>query len=214
MSTSMRIALVFVCDGTIAEGQDDPASTSRRSEAPMTFRIAETRAFAWPNDTILASVFEQVGLRVVDLTETVRSFTDQTDPDADRYTETLAANLANHLGQSLARNGVRATTRQTTNRYSPRMDHHADLVLARPNAEQRIFFEIEFRPNFEKDLVKFRIGHNSGRLAAGVIIVATDRRKIRDSYTSMPEFDAVASVVKEFRPDHAVLVLGIDGART
>src|SRR6267142_3429164 len=165
----------------------------------MTFRIAVTRDFAWPDEPAVAKVLESFGMSIDALHSTLRSFTDQTDSDAIRYTKTLATNISDYLRHSLARNGIRATTRQTTNRYSTGMEHHADLVLAQPSTERRLFFEIEFRPNFEKDLVKFGIGNNAGRLAAGVIIVAIDRRQIRGSYTTMPEFDSVVSVVSHFR---------------
>src|SRR5690349_1691407 len=113
----------------------------------MSFRIVATLAFAWPDESTVSKVLDAFGLSLGDLHSALRSFTDQTAPDVDRYTETLATSLAHHLAQSLARDGNRATTRQTTNRYSSGLDHHADLVLALPDAERRLFFEVEFRPN-------------------------------------------------------------------
>jgi hypothetical protein len=43
------------------------------------------------------------------------------------------------------------------------------LALARSSSEPKIFFEVEFRPNAEKDLVKFQIGKNRGTLGAAVL---------------------------------------------
>jgi hypothetical protein len=179
----------------------------------MTFRVTATRSFGWPDDTRVAAALQEFGLHVNALESSLLSFSDETDPFIKRYTEVLAANLADHLSQSLGQGVLRATTRQVTNRYCAGMDHHADLVLARAGTDRRLFFEIEFRPNFEKDLVKFRVGANSGRLAAGVLVVALDRRAVRGSYTTMPEFASVVCVVREFRPDHPLLVLGIEGVQ-
>jgi hypothetical protein len=175
----------------------------------MTLRITGTEAFLWPDDAALSAALGAFGLQTNDLASALLAFSDNTDPTIRRYTEAVAGNLADHLATTLIRNGLRATTRQLTNRYSPGLDHHADLVIARHAAEQRLYFEIEFRPNFEKDLVKFRVGHLVGRLAAGILIVALDRRTIRGSYTTMPEFGSVVTMIRQFRPDHPVAVLGM-----
>jgi hypothetical protein len=176
----------------------------------MPFQITATMAFAWPDEATVEHALGLLGLTTARLHDTLRSFADNADPAGRRYTETLAANLADHLRTELGRDGLRGTTRQTTNRYSSRVDYHADLTLSRDSSERKVFFEVEFRPNFEKDLIKFRIGHLAGRLALGVLIVATDRRGIRGTYTSMPQFNSVTAVVGEYRPDHPVLVFGIE----
>ncbi len=178
----------------------------------MQFRIIQTQQFSWPTPHAVIAPLQDYQLTVSDFETTLNDFLDVTDPHADRYTERLATNLVQHLASRLQRPGTRALARpRSAVKYSPRLDHHADLVLSRDGGGGSVFIEVEFRPNFEKDLVKFRIGHNSGRLRLGVLIVAVSRRNIRGSYTSMPEFASVVSVLGEYKPDHPVLVIGIDG---
>lgn len=74
-----------------------------------------------------------------------------------------------------------------------------------------LYFEIEFRPSVEKDLVKFHIGHRANRLSVGVLILALDRGRLNPGYTSMPEYRKFSRVISEFGPQHPLLLLGIDG---
>ena len=72
-------------------------------------------------------------------------------------------------------------------------------------------FEIEFRPNYEKDLVKFQIGANSGILAVGVMILALDRRSLNPGYTSMPEYASALRIIDALQPKYPLLIVGIRG---
>ncbi len=44
------------------------------------------------------------------------------------------------------------------------------------------------------------MGHNAGWLGAALLILATNRREINPSYTTMPEFSKSVRVVDELRP--------------
>lgn len=176
----------------------------------MPFTITGVRRFTWPDEPRVRASLEPYSLTIDTLSAAMRDFTDDTDRYVPRYTEALAGNLAEHLREAWRRPGLNPQTRPLYTRYSKDLDHNADVVVWRDNEQRGVFLEIEFRPNFEKDLVKFRIGHHCGYLDLGVLLVATDRRAIRGTYTTMPEFGKVCDVVKLFRPDHELLVFGIE----
>lgn len=177
----------------------------------MPFQITNVRLFSWPDDKSIETALQRFELTVGYLQTALGRFADDTNPTIGRYTETLAKNLVRHLGQELRRPATHHDTKSRYTRYSQALDYNADLVISRDGQQPSLYFEIEFRPNFEKDLVKFMIGANAGRLALGILVVAVDRLAIRSTYTSMPQFDSVRAVVGEFRPSHPVLVLGIEG---
>jgi len=129
------------------------------------------------------------------------------------YQMDLAADLEGYLERELRRDGLRPSRSRSDLTYSPFLNQHADFGLIHLASKQRILFEVEFRPNYEKDLVKFQIGHNSGLLGAAVMIVAIDRKSLNPAYTSMPEFDSVVRVLRELRPTYPLLVIGLRGGR-
>ncbi len=96
-------------------------------------------------------------------------------------------------------------------RVSPNLNEKADLAFATDTDVPAVYCEIEFRPNVEKDLIKFQIAHNRGRLAAAVLVVATARGRINPGYTTMPEFAKVTKIVTELSPPYPLLLVGIDG---
>lgn len=71
--------------------------------------------------------------------------------------------------------------------------------------------ETEFRPNVEKDMVKFQIGANAGVLSVAVLILTSDRNSVNAGYTTMPEFAKFERVIDELRPVYPLLVLGFRG---
>ncbi len=71
--------------------------------------------------------------------------------------------------------------------------------------------EIEFRPNCEKDIIKFMIVERAERLAAGVLIVVNDRKTLNARYTTMPQFSYVKSVLDELAPSFPLLLIGLNG---
>src|SRR5438034_5653297 len=125
---------------------------------PMAFSITGLRSFPWRDEAQVSASLQPYDLALDELGAAIRSFTDGTDPGVKRYTEVLAANLAEHLRAALKRPGLNPQTRKRDARYSGDLDHNADVVVWRANEQRGVFIEIEFRPNFEKDLVKFRIG--------------------------------------------------------
>lgn len=96
-------------------------------------------------------------------------------------------------------------------RYSITLNEKADLAIGYKDVKDRIFFEIEFRPNVEKDLVKFQIGYNAKRLALAVLILTTDRNSINSQYRTMPEFGKHKKIIKELSPKYPLLLFGFTG---
>ncbi len=56
--------------------------------------------------------------------------------------------------------------------------------------QNRIGIEIQFRPDFLKDITRFQIGFHANRFQAIVYIVSIDRRTIQPN-SSMPQFASV-----------------------
>lgn len=63
--------------------------------------------------------------------------------------------------------------------------------------QNRIGVEIQFRPDFLKDITRFQIGFNSQRIDAMIYIVSINRRTIQEN-SSMPQFDAVNNHIEIF----------------
>ena len=99
---------------------------------------------------------------------------------------------------------------RASSRYSESLGERADLAIGGAGSGA-LYVEIEFRPNVEKDLAKFQIGHHKRRLAVGVLILALDRNELNSSYGSMPEYSKFQRVIAEFRPLHPLLLVGIGG---
>jgi hypothetical protein len=96
-------------------------------------------------------------------------------------------------------------------KYSPTLNEEADLALGSSYDGLRLFIEIEFRPNVEKDLVKFQIGANTGTLGAAILILALERSNINRGYTTMPEYSKFVKVIEELQPSYPLLMLGFKG---
>ena len=75
----------------------------------------------------------------------------------------------------------------------------------------RIGVEIQFRPDFLKDVARFQMGFYRERIKAMIYIVATDRTTINHTYTTMPEFGQVTFHLNLFNwLQVPILVIGIN----
>ena len=175
----------------------------------MALRFKDAEGMAFPDDMMVANALAPFGLSSNRILETLRSFVSVTEfvPNS-RYTEKLASELEKHLRRALVGGDIREAVDGT---YSPRLNERADLVLATRGKEERLFFEIEFRPNVEKDLIKFQIGHNARRLAAAVLLLSSDRDSINPGYTTMPEFGKFVELIRELGPSYPLFVCGVTG---
>jgi hypothetical protein len=118
----------------------------------------------------------------------------------------LAATIERHLETTLT---TSYNLSHAPDRYSPDLNETADLTLTNGSSARHIFFEVEFRPNVEKDLIKFQIGFSRGTLAAAVLILAMDRNNINRSYRTMPEYSKFERIIEDLQPNYPLLLLGI-----
>lgn len=140
----------------------------------MAIRIVEVLCRCWPDEAALAAALAPFSLSVDSFVAALRSCVHTPRPhEQGGLQQYLANTIKSHLRSTFT--GSHGLS-LASDRYSPELAENADLALAGDSSGARIFVEIEFRPNAEKDLVKFQIGRNRGTLAAGVLILAIDRR--------------------------------------
>lgn len=60
-----------------------------------------------------------------------------------------------------------------------------------------IGIEIQFRPDFLKDITRFQLGYHSGRFQAIIYVIAIDRNTINNRYATMPQFRNVGDVLSQ-----------------
>lgn len=174
----------------------------------MPYRFSEVQTRSWPDQARVDEALGPFGLSI----ETILGAMGACEhPAAPRngvgFQLDLGPTIERHLSKSLATNGL--STAST--RYSRSLNENADLALGFQYDGSRIFFELEFRPNVEKDLVKFQIGANAGSLAVGVLILTLDRNTVNPSYTTMPEFGKFERVISELAPTYPLLMVGFRG---
>ena len=79
------------------------------------------------------------------------------------------------------------------------------------NNISRIGLEVQFRPDFLKDITRFQLGFHSGRVHAIIYLVALDRNTINPNYTTMPEYGKVSDHLSLLHWLHVpVLIMGIN----
>jgi hypothetical protein len=175
----------------------------------MVFKINLVQFNAFPNKETVTSALDQFGLTPDHALDAFRGFVCKADFTLScGYQQNLAQELQQHLKSALSTYGLRSNYDR---RYCPNLNENADVVLRKDGVERCIFIEIEFRPNVEKDLVKFQIGYNSGRLGVGVLVLAIDRAAINPGYKTMPEYSKFLKVIEELRPSYPLFVCGING---
>ncbi len=71
--------------------------------------------------------------------------------------------------------------------------------------------EVQFRPDFLKDITRFQIGFNAQRINAMIYIVAIDKTTINPNYTTMPQYDLINNQLAAFTwLNVPIIVLGIN----
>lgn len=174
----------------------------------MAYRITRVEATCFPDIAVLDESLAQFATSVADLRALLSGYTCPVPLSRPGgYQQHLARNLSEFLLAALL---ARAGTRQANTHYSESIGERADIAVG-DRGSGALYVEIEFRPNVEKDLAKFQIGHHKRRLAVGVLILALDRNALNPGYTSMPEYSKFQRVIVEFRPLHPLLLIGIDG---
>lgn len=178
----------------------------------MAYTIVETKHQAYPDESALSAALSAINLSIQDLLDPFKCYACPLPIAVGQgYQMAVADHLETYLEGALRRDGLRPSRSRYDLTYSPHLNQHADLGLVHTSSKRRVLFEIEFRPNYEKDLVKFQIGANSGLLAAGVMVLSLDRKSLNPGYTSMPEYASAIRVLDQLRPTYPLLVIGIRG---
>jgi hypothetical protein len=173
----------------------------------MAIRIADISHRSWPDEARVREALIPFALTPEQITSTVAACIHTPEPrHYGGLQQFLVASIEHHLERTLtAFDGLMSAD----NRYSPDLNEKADLALARNHSEPRVFFEIEFRPNVEKDLIKFPIGANRGTLAVAILVLAVDRTNVNASYTTMPEYQKFERIIEELKPGYPLMLIGI-----
>jgi len=189
--------------------QENSSRVRHPNILPMAFKITEVQSEAFPSAEAVATVLDRVGLSSDHILNALRGFVCTADfTSSSGYQQSLAHELEAHLKSALSAYGMRSAYDR---KYCPNLMEHADVVLRKDGSDQRLFIEIEFRPNVEKDLVKFQIGYNSGWLGVGILILAINRDALNRGYKTMPEYKKFLAVIRELKVSYPLLVCGING---
>ena len=123
--------------------------------------------------------------------------------------EKIQTELSNRIVAKFKETDVHFTDDADEIRCHPQLNYKYDGVFISDTV--RIGLEIQFRPDFLKDLTRFQIGFHSNRIKAIIYIVAINRNNINPNYTSMPQYNRVVDHLNQFGwLQIPVLVVGIN----
>ena len=178
----------------------------------MQFKVTTVEHHCWPSPRQVEQALGSFDLTIENIKATLEMFQQSFDDhQSGGFQKYLADALEAYLKAMITQ---RKGLRSANTRYSPRLNEKADLAFGREYDGSRAFVEIEFRPNVEKDLIKFQIGANCNTLAIGILVLAMSRNDINPGYTTMPEYEKFLRVIEELGPNYPVLLLGFRGEGT
>ena len=128
----------------------------------------------------------QLGLNQVFIEEIISSLLEVQFP---RPNQRIQFELSNQIIQKFQNTFETFSTDTNEIKCDERLNYKFDGVFE--NEASRIGLEIQFRPDFLKDITRFQMGFHSGKANSIIYIVAIKRKTINPSYTTMPEFDKV-----------------------
>jgi hypothetical protein len=123
------------------------------------FRVSNLQFEHFPDRQTVERALSEFGLPEEHISAALKAYICNEQRNLNEgYQKTVAHDLQKYLENKLPNEQV---VLASTRRYSDRLNEQADLAFSRIGSDRVIFFEIEFRPNVEKDLVKFQIGYNT-----------------------------------------------------
>lgn len=176
----------------------------------MTFRTTEVQFLTYPTEPAFKDALSGFNLLPDEIREVIAHFecrTPRLQGDKSGYQQNIAKRLVDELTGFFQSRGCTATPEQ---KYSRAIGEKCDLLVVSQGG-LNAYVEIEFRPNVEKDILKFEIAWRKESLALAVLIVAIDHKGINSNYGTMPKFSKVARVLEEFQPEFPLMLIGIDG---
>lgn len=179
----------------------------------MPYCISEVRHKEYPDSSAVASALSRIGLTLDELLGAFRAYICPIAPSSGRgYATDLADDLTGYLERLLPRDGLRGTRNRQQLMYSRALHQHADFGLIHDQSHQTVYFEMAFRPDFERDLLKFQIGASEGSLAAGVLVLSIDPRSLDATATTMSSYETVSRVLEVLRPGYPLVLIGLRGS--
>ena len=179
----------------------------------MPYCISEVRHREFPAANAVSAAFATMGLSLDDVLAAFRGYICPLAPTTGRgYLADLAEDIKGYLEKTLARDGLRPTRNRQFLTYSRALPEHAGFGLVHERSNRTVFFEVEFRPNFERDLINFQIAAGEGTLAAAVMVTSIDPRSIDAMLATMPSYESVTKVIEALRPTYPLIVVGLRGS--
>lgn len=179
----------------------------------MPYCISEVRHREFPSASAVSAALAPLGLSLDEVLAAFRGYICPVAPTTGRgYQADLADHIKGYLEQSLARDGLRPTRHKQFLSYSSALNESADFGLIHERSNRTVFFEVEFRPNFERDLLKFQIGAGEGKLAAAVMVLSIDPKSIDTTFATMPSYDSVTRLIEVLKPPYPLVAIGLRGS--
>ena len=179
----------------------------------MAYCISEVRHREFPSATAMGAALAPMGLSLEELVDAFRGYICPLSQTTGKgYESDLAEDLKGYLARALQREGLRPTSNRSHLSYSRSLTDHADFGLVHERTNRVLFVEMGFRPNYERDLLKFQIGASEGTLAAAVLVLSIDPKSIDATVATLPTYDAVTRVVEALNPSYPLLLVGLRGS--
>lgn len=179
----------------------------------MPYCISEVRHREFPDASTVSAALNSLGLSLDDILVPFRGYICPLSPSTSKgYLADLAEDLKGYLEKALPRDGLRPTRNRQFLAYSRALNYHADFGLIHERSNRAIFFEVEFRLNYERDLLKFQIGATEGTLAAAVMVLSIDPKSIDSAFATMPSFETVTKVIDALRVSYPLIAIGLRGS--
>jgi hypothetical protein len=179
----------------------------------MPYCISEVRHREFPNVAVVNKALAPLGLSLDEVVAAFRGYICPIAPTSGKgYQADLADDIKGYLEKTLPRDGLRATRNKQFLAYSRALNEHADFGLIHERSNRIVFFEVEFRPNFERDLIKFQIGAGEGTLAAAVMVLSIDPKSIDATFSTMPSYESVTRVIEALAPSYPLIAIGLRGS--
>lgn len=179
----------------------------------MSYCISEVRHREFPSAGAVGAALAHLGVSLEELVNAFRGYICPLSQTTGKgYESDLAEDLKGYLAKALQRDGLRPTSNRSHLAYSRSLPDHADFGLVHERSNRVLFVEMGFRPNYERDLLKFQIGASEGTLAAAVLVLSIDPKSIDATVATLPTYDAVTKVVEALSPSYPLLLVGLRGS--
>jgi hypothetical protein len=179
----------------------------------MAYCISEVRHREFPDAKAVGAALSPLGIALDEVIAAFRGYICPLSPTSGKgYESDLAEDIKGYLAKALQRDGLRPTTDRSQLHYSRSLPDHADFGLVHERSNRVLFVEIAFRPDYERDLLKFQIGSSEGILAAAILVLSIDPKSIDASVATLPSYEAVTKVVEVMRPTFPLVMIGLRGS--